>query len=161
MTDIATCLWFDGHAEDAVRFYTSIFRNSSVGAVTRYGSAGQEIHGKPPGSVLTIDFVLDGRPFTALNGGPAFKFNEAVSFMVRCESQDEIDSYWSRLGEGGDPDAQQCGWLKDRFGLSWQVVPAGLGEMLRDPAASARVLTALLTMKKLDLAALERAHQGV
>jgi predicted 3-demethylubiquinone-9 3-methyltransferase (glyoxalase superfamily) len=130
MQKITPCLWFDSNAEAAVNFYTSIFKNSRIGMVSRYGEAGHEIHGKPAGSVLTIEFELNGQAFTALNGGPTFKFNEAVSFQVGCESQEEIDYYWGKLSEDGDKNAQQCGWLKDKFGVSWQIVPNVLGTML-------------------------------
>jgi predicted 3-demethylubiquinone-9 3-methyltransferase (glyoxalase superfamily) len=159
---IAPCLWFDSEAEDAARFYTAIFPNSGVERIARYEKAGFEIHGRPEGSVMTVDFVLDGHPFTALNGGPAFTFNEAVSFQVLCATQEEVDHYWDRLSEGGDPAAQQCGWLKDRFGVSWQVVPVQVQELLDspDPARRGRVMEALLAMKKLDVAGLERAAEG-
>jgi len=130
--------------------------------VARYGDAGREIHQRPPGSVMIVSFELDGQPFTALNGGPLFRFSEAVSFEVRCESQEEVDYYWNKLGQDGDPAAQQCGWLKDRFGLSWQIVPAVLWEMIRDPdhVKSQRVMSALMPMKKLDIAALQSAFAG-
>jgi len=156
---IVPCLWFDTQAEEAARFYTGIFPNSRIGAIARYGEAGREVHGRPAGSALTVEFELDEQPFVALNGGPQFTFNEAVSFRVLCRTQEEVDYYWSRLSEGGDPNAQQCGWLKDKYGVSGQVVPAVLAPMLRDPdrAKSERVMEALLTMKKLDIAALERA----
>jgi predicted 3-demethylubiquinone-9 3-methyltransferase (glyoxalase superfamily) len=159
---INPCLWFDDQAEQAAAFYTSVFPDSRITAVSRYGKAGFEIHGRPPGSVLTVAFELDGQPFTALNGGPAFKFNEAISLQVSCDTQQEIDHYWERLSAGGDERAQQCGWLKDRFGVSWQVVPAALPEMMTDPdpARSERVMVALLQMKKLDLEQLRRAHAG-
>jgi predicted 3-demethylubiquinone-9 3-methyltransferase (glyoxalase superfamily) len=159
---ITPCLWFDDQAEQAARFYTAIFPNSKIGAVTRYTEVGQEFHGRAPGSVMTVAFELDGQPFTALNGGPVFRFNEAISFQVVCRTQDEVDSYWQRLSAGGDPAAQQCGWLKDQFGVSWQVVPAELIDMLRDPdtAKSQRATAAMLQMKKLDLAALRRAYGG-
>jgi predicted 3-demethylubiquinone-9 3-methyltransferase (glyoxalase superfamily) len=159
---ITPCLWFDNQAEEAARFYVSIFENSSIGAITRYGKEGFEIHGRPAGSVMTVTFRLDGEEFTALNGGPHFKFSEAVSFVVRCGAQAEIDHYWEKLSEGGDEAARQCGWLKDKYGLSWQIVPVALFEMLqdRDPAKSDRVMKALLQMKKLDLAALQRAYEG-
>lgn len=160
---ITPCLWFDDQAEEAARFYVSIFANSSIGAITRYGKEGFEIHGRPAGSVLTVSFRLEGQEFTALNGGPHFKFNEAISLVVRCEDQAEVDRLWARLGEGGDEAAQQCGWLKDRYGLSWQVAPAPLFDMLADPdwRRTERVMKALLQMKKLDLAALRRAYDGV
>lgn len=159
---ISPCLWFDTQAEDAARFYTSIFKDSRITAITHYGSAGQEITGKPPGSVLTVTFVLNGFPVTALNGGPHFKFNEAVSLQIDCDTQEELDYYWQRLSEGGDPQAQQCGWLKDKFGLSWQVAPRVLEKMITDPdrAKSDRAFQAMLQMKKLDIAELERAYAG-
>ncbi|NUR56675.1 MAG: VOC family protein [Acidobacteria bacterium] len=159
---IAPCLWFDSQAEEAAAFYTGIFRNSRIVEITRYGEAGREIHGRPPGSVMTVAFELDGQMFTALNGGPVFTFNEAISLQVYCDTQDEIDDYWNRLGAGGDPKAQQCGWLKDRFGVSWQIVPKMLSELLKDPhsAKSQRAMTAMLAMKKLDIAAMQRAYAG-
>jgi predicted 3-demethylubiquinone-9 3-methyltransferase (glyoxalase superfamily) len=159
---ITPCLWFDRQAEDAATFYTSIFKNSRIGAISRYGEAGREHHGMPPGTVLTVSFELDGHSFTALNGGPQFTFNEAISLQVNCDTQQEIDHYWNALSAGGEPRAQQCGWLKDRFGLSWQVVPTVLPRLMTDPdpKKSERVMTALLKMKKLDIAALERAHAG-
>jgi len=157
---IAPCLWFDHEAEDAAKFYTSIFPNSRIVEISRYGEAGHEVHGRPAGSVMTVAFELDGQPFTALNGGPVFKFNEAISLQVSCETQQEVDHYWNRLCEGGDPNAQQSGWLKDKYGVSWQVVPRVLSELMRDPdpARSGRVMEALLKMKKLDIATLKHAH---
>ncbi len=162
MPRITPCLWYDDEAEEAARFYVGIFPNSRVLHVTRFGEAGHEIHGRPAGSVMTVEFELDGQPFTALNGGPLFKFNEAVSFQVECATQAEVDYYWDRLSAGGDPQAQQCGWLKDRYGVSWQVVPVVLRKLLAgtDRAASERLMQALLQMKKLDIAALERAYAG-
>jgi len=159
---IAPCLWFDDQAEAAVRFYTGIFRNSRIVAISRYAEAGREIHGRPPGSVLTVAFELDGQPFTALNGGPVFKFNEAISLQVNCQTQAEVDYYWEKLGAGGDDSAQQCGWLKDRYGVSWQIVPTVLMEMMTnpDPVKSNRAMAAMLQMKKLDIAGLERAYSG-
>jgi predicted 3-demethylubiquinone-9 3-methyltransferase (glyoxalase superfamily) len=161
MQKITPCLWFDSNAEEAVNFYTAIFKNSKIGNISRYGEAGYEIHGKPAGTVLTIEFELNGQAFTALNGGPMFKFNEAVSFQVGCESQEEVDYYWEKLSAGGDKKAQQCGWLKDKYGLSWQIVPTVLGRMLRDKDArkSERVMKALLQMKKLDIKALQQAYE--
>jgi predicted 3-demethylubiquinone-9 3-methyltransferase (glyoxalase superfamily) len=155
-------LWFDDQAEEAVGFYTSIFQNSRVLATSRYGEEGREIHGKPAGSVMTVAFELDGQAFTALNGGPIFKFNEAVSLQVSCETQEEVDRYWEKLSQGGDPGAQQCGWLKDRYGLSWQIVPRVLVEMISGPtsAESERVMKALLPMKKIDIGELKRAYAG-
>ncbi len=159
---IAVCLWFDDQAEAAAQFYTAIFPNSRIVAVTRYSDVGHEIHGREPGSVMTVEFELDGQSFTALNGGPIFKFNEAVSLQVFCDTQAEIDSFWEKLSAGGDPKAQQCGWLKDRYGLSWQVVPRGMAEMLKNPEseASKRAMAAVLKMKKLDIAALQNAFEG-
>jgi predicted 3-demethylubiquinone-9 3-methyltransferase (glyoxalase superfamily) len=161
-TRISPCLWFDDRAEEAARFYTEIFPNSRIVRYTRFGDAGHEIHGRPPGSVMTVTFELDGMEFTGLNGGPMFTFSEAVSFQVFCDTQEELDRYWEALGAGGDPDAQQCGWLKDRFGLSWQVVPRGMDEMFMDHASPgfARAMEAMLQMKKLDIAALRRAYEG-
>jgi predicted 3-demethylubiquinone-9 3-methyltransferase (glyoxalase superfamily) len=159
---ITPCLWFDHQAEEAATFYVSIFDNSSVGKVTRYGKEGFEIHGRPEGSAMTVSFRLEGEEFAALNGGPHFKFNEAISFVVRCETQAEIDHYWEKLSEGGDEKAQQCGWLKDKYGLSWQIVPSALFDMTNDAdaAKSGRAMKALLQMKKLDLAALKQAYEG-
>ena len=159
---ITPCLWFDDEAEEAVTFYTGIFRNSKVLNVSRYGEAGHEIHGKPAGTVLTVAFELEGQAFTALNGGPVFKFNEAISFQVDCETQDDVDHYWEKLSEGGDPKAQQCGWLKDKYGVSWQVVPRVLVEMTSDPDSekSGRAMEAMLQMKKIDIAELKRAYRG-
>jgi predicted 3-demethylubiquinone-9 3-methyltransferase (glyoxalase superfamily) len=158
---ITPCLWFDGQAEAAAGFYTSVFPNSRITAVSRYGEAGREIHGGQPGSVLTIGFELDGVAFTALNGGPRFKFTEAISLQVNCDTQQEIDRYWARLTEGGEPQAQQCGWLKDRFGLSWQVVPTSMARLMTTGGDKAeRVMSAVLNMKKIDIAALERAYAG-
>jgi predicted 3-demethylubiquinone-9 3-methyltransferase (glyoxalase superfamily) len=159
---ITPCLWFDSEAEDAAKFYTSIFKNSKIGTISRYGEAGKEFHGKEPGSVLTMEFELDGQAFTALNGGPLFKFNEAISFQVSCENQEELDYYWEKLSAGGDPKAQQCGWLKDKFGVSWQVVPAILPKLMSDPDAkkTERMMQALFQMKKLDIKQLQAAHAG-
>ena len=159
---IAPCLWFDDQAEEAARFYTGIFPNSRIVAVSRYGEAGREFHGKPPGSVMTVAFELDGQAFTALNGGPIFKFNEAISLQVNCDTQEEVDYYWDKLSEGGDEKAQQCGWLKDKYGVSWQVVPVILPEMLMDPESSKsqRAMQAMLQMKKIDIGELQRAYAG-
>jgi predicted 3-demethylubiquinone-9 3-methyltransferase (glyoxalase superfamily) len=159
---IAPCLWFDAQAEEAATFYTSIFPNSKVLAVTRYSEVGRDIHGRPAGSVMTVEFQLGGQAFTALNGGPVFRVNEAISFQVLCDTQEEIDYFWARLSEGGDPKAQQCGWLKDRFGVSWQVLPSGMAEMLRDQRADGarRAMAAVLRMKKIDIAELKRAYAG-
>lgn len=159
---ISPCLWFDDQAEAAARFYVSIFRKAKVTSVTRYPAVAKEVHGREAGSVLTVEFVLNGLAFTALNGGPLFKFNEAISMQVICRTQAEIDYYWEKLGAGGDENARQCGWLKDRFGMSWQVVPAGMARMLKDPKSKAteRVFAAVMTMKKLDIAGLKAAWQG-
>ena len=158
----APCLWFDHEAEEAAAFYVSVFKNSKITSVSRYTAAGQEIHGRPPGSVMVVEFELDGQPFTALNGGPVFKLNEAVSFQLMCETQDEVDYFWNKLSEGGDPKAQQCGWLKDKYGLSWQVVPKVLTEMLKDHQSvkAQRAMDAMLRMKKIDIAELERPVAG-
>lgn len=161
MQKISPCLWFDNNAEDAVNFYASIFKNSKIGNVTRYGKEGYEIHKKNEGSVMTINFELEGQKFLALNGGPIFKFNEAISFQVYCDTQEEIDYYWNKLTEGGDKNAQVCGWLKDKFGVSWQVVPVALIKMLEDKDSSKteRVMKAMLQMRKLDIDALTKAYQ--
>ena len=159
---ITPCLWFDDRAEEAAEFYTAIFRNSRIVSTTRYGEAGHEVHGKPAGTVLTVAFELDGQAFTALNGGPSFQFNEAISFQVNCETQEEVDYYWEKLSDGGDERAQQCGWLKDRYGASWQVVPTALREMIREPDSekSQRAMAAMLRMKKIDIDELRRAYAG-
>ena len=159
---ITPCLWFDSLAEEAAEFYVSVFKNSKITSVARYTKAGQETHKQRPGSVMTVAFELDGQKFTALNGGPVFKFNEAVSLQVNCSNQEEIDHYWGKLSRGGDPKAQQCGWLKDKYGLSWQVVPTVLPEMLKDHESSKaqRAMEALLRMKKIEIAELERAVAG-
>jgi len=154
---ITPSFWFDRQAEEAAKYYTSIFPNSSMGRISRYGKEGYEIHQMPAGTVLTVDFTLDGQKFSALNGGPLFTFNESISFIVSCKDQQELDYYWDRLKEGGDERSQQCGWLKDKFGVSWQVVPAILPQLMDDPARSGRVMTALLKMKKLDIKQLEKA----
>ena len=161
MQKITPCLWFDSNAEEAVNFYTSIFKNSKIGNVSRYGEAGHEIHGKTAGTVMTIEFELNGQAFTALNGGPVFKFNEAISFQVSCESQEEVDCYWGKLSEGGDKKAQRCGWLKDKFSVSWQIVPTALGKMLQDKDAkkSESVMKALLQMTKIDIERLKQAYE--
>jgi len=155
-------LWFDKQAEEAATFYTSVFKNSKIGKKAYYGKEGFEIHGMPEGTVMTIAFELDGQQFVGLNGGPYFKFSEAVSFIVNCGDQEEIDHFWNKLKEGGDDKSQQCGWLKDKFGLSWQIVPAALPGMIANGTTeqSERVMKALLQMKKLDVAALEKAYEG-
>ena len=157
---ITPCLWFDKQAEEAARFYTRIFKNSKIGAISRYGEAGREVHGQAPGTAMTVQFELNGQPFTALNGGPHFKFNEAISLYVNCQTQEEVGELWDKLTAGGEE--SRCGWLKDKYGLSWQIVPAVLPDLLSDPdpAKSDRVMSALLRMKKLDIAELRRAHAG-
>ncbi len=159
---ITPCLWFDNQAEAAANFYTGIFQHSKIKKVSRYTEAGRETHHKPAGSVMTVEFELDGQTFTALNGGPEFKFNEAVSFQIHCQTQQDIDYFWERLTAGGDPSAQVCGWLKDRFGVSWQVVPDRLTQLLadEDEAVRSRVMNAMLKMKKIDLNAIERAAKS-
>jgi predicted 3-demethylubiquinone-9 3-methyltransferase (glyoxalase superfamily) len=160
---ITPCLWFDTQAEEAANFYVGIFKNSRISGLSRYGEAGREVHGMPAGTVLTVAFELNGQPFTAMNGGPVFKFNEAISFQVNCDTQQEIDYFWARLGAGGPEEARQCGWLKDRYGVSWQVVPRELGERMMtsgDQVRTDRVMTALLKMKRLDIAELQRAYWG-
>lgn len=156
MQKITPCLWFDTNAEEAVKFYTSVFKNSNIGNIARYGK-GMPL---PEGTVLTIAFQLNGQQFTALNGGPKFKFTEAISFVVNCETQEELDSYWIKLTDGGAE--VQCGWLKDKYGMSWQIVPVVLGEMLKDkdPEKSARVMQAVMQMVKLDIEALKQAYKG-
>ena len=159
---ITPCLWFDDQAEEAARFYTGIFRNSKIVTITRYSDAGQEIHGKPAGAVMVVAFELDGQTFTALNGGPIFKFTEAISFQIHCDTQEEVDYYWGKLSQGGDPKDQVCGWLKDQYGASWQVVPTVLPELLKDHQSekTKRAMNAMLQMKKIDIAELERAYSG-
>lgn len=159
MQKITPCLWFDNQAEEAVHFYVSLFKNSKVGAVTRYTGESAKVSGRPEGSVMTIAFELDGQPFMAINGGPIFKFTEAFSLVINCDTQDEIDHFWNNLtSSGGQP--SQCGWLKDRYGLSWQVVPTALGRLLSssDPQKSQRVMQTLLQMTKLDINKLQQAH---
>jgi predicted 3-demethylubiquinone-9 3-methyltransferase (glyoxalase superfamily) len=159
---IRNCLWFADEAEEAASYYVGIFPNSRIVRVARYGKEGFEVHQRPAGSVMTVDFELDGQRFLALNGGPVFKFNEAVSLMVYCADQREVDYYWEKLTAGGPPGAQQCGWLKDKFGLSWQVVPEPMLALVSDPSSpgSQRAFGAMMEMKKLDLAALEKAYAG-
>jgi predicted 3-demethylubiquinone-9 3-methyltransferase (glyoxalase superfamily) len=157
---ITPCLWFDSEAEEAANAYVAIFENSRIVSTSRYGEEGHDIHGREAGSVMTVEFEIEGQRFVALNGGPHFKFNEAVSFQVHCETQEAIDYFWSRLSEHGQEGP--CGWLKDRYGLSWQVVPVVLPDMLMDPdpKKTARVTQAFLQMKKFNIAALERAYRG-
>ena len=157
MQKITPFLWFDHQAEEAVKFYTSIFKNSGIGKIARYDKAAEKAAGRPAGSVMTVEFQLEGQDFVALNGGPHFKFTEAVSFVVNCETQAEVDRFWKRLSAGGKE--VQCGWLKDKYGLSWQIVPTVLGELLsdKDPAKSQRVMEAMLKMVKLDIRKLKQA----
>ena len=159
---ISPFLWFDQQAEEAAQFYVSVFPNSKITAVSRYPKAGQETHGRPAGSVMVVDFELDGQSFRALNAGPHFTFNEAVSMQINCATQQEIDYYWNKLSQGGDPKAQVCGWLKDRFGLSWQVTPTIMDEMFKDHDSpqAARAMEAMMKMKKLNIAELQRAYNG-
>jgi len=153
---ITPCLWFDDQGEAAAQLYTSIFPNSSIGAVSRYGKEGFEIHGKPEGTAMTVNFTLNGQPYTALNGGPQFKFSEAISFQVFCETQEEIDHFWNSLTADGGEEGP-CGWLKDKFGLSWQIVPSIMQELMSDPARAGRVTNAFMKMRKLDIEALRNA----
>jgi predicted 3-demethylubiquinone-9 3-methyltransferase (glyoxalase superfamily) len=157
---ITPFLWFDDQAEEAVKFYTEIFEKSKIKDITRYDDEGAKVSGRPKGSVMTVAFELAGQEFVALNGGPLFKFTEAVSFVVNCKTQKEVDHFWEKLTEGGDE--VQCGWLKDRYGLSWQIVPTALNQMLRDedPQKAQRVMAAMLKMKKIDIAELKRAYDG-
>jgi predicted 3-demethylubiquinone-9 3-methyltransferase (glyoxalase superfamily) len=162
MQKITANLWFDNKAEEAVKFYTSVFKNSKIGKTSRYGKEGFEIHHMPEGTVMTMSFTLEGQEFLALNGGPIFKFTEAVSFIVNCNDQEEVDYYWNKLKEGGDEKSQVCGWLKDKYGLSWQIIPVVLPEMLSDSdkEKAGRVMRAMLQMKKIDIAELKKAQQG-
>lgn len=159
MQKITPCLWFNDNAEEAVDFYRSVFKNSKITSTARYGEAGAAASGRPKGSVMTIVFELDGQEFMALNGGPHFKFTPAISLMVNCKRQAELDEYWGKLSEGGA--TQQCGWLTDKYGVSWQIVPAALGQMVQDsePERSERVMKAILQMEKLDLQTLQEAYE--
>jgi predicted 3-demethylubiquinone-9 3-methyltransferase (glyoxalase superfamily) len=160
---ISTNLWFDNQAEEAANFYTSIFKNSSIGRITRYGKERHDSLGIPEGKVMTVQFNLEGQDFIALNGGPHYKFTEAISFVVNCESQEEIDYYWENLSKGGDEKAQVCGWLKDQFGVSWQIVPTVLSELINDPdiEKSERVMKTLLqTKNKISIDSLMKAFEG-
>jgi predicted 3-demethylubiquinone-9 3-methyltransferase (glyoxalase superfamily) len=161
MQKITPFLWFDGKAEEAANFYASVFKNSKIVSVARYGEEGAKASGMPKGTAMTVAFQLDGQEFVALNGGPHFKFTEAISFVVNCKTQDEVDHYWEKLSAGGDEKARQCGWLKDKYGLSWQIVPTVLVEMLqdKDPKKSERVMETLLKMKKLDIKTLKQAYE--
>lgn len=159
---ITPCLWFDDQAEAAANFYCGIFKNSTTVSISRYGEAGFEIHGKAAGTLLVVAFELDGQAFTALNGGRQFTFSEAISLQINCATQEEVDYFWQKLSAGGDEKAQQCGWLKDQYGVSWQIVPDRLPALLGDPCSdnSQRAMTALLQMKKIDIAELQRAYAG-
>ena len=157
-TKILPCLWFDSEAEEAAKFYASIFKNAKIGKINRYGKEGFEVHGRKEGTVMTVEFEIEGQKFVALNGGPHFKFNEAVSFQIHCETQQEIDHFWSKLAEGGKE--QPCGWVKDKFGLCWQVIPNALPQMLMDDDSqkAQRVMKSMLQMSKIDMDALKRAQ---
>jgi predicted 3-demethylubiquinone-9 3-methyltransferase (glyoxalase superfamily) len=159
MQKITPCLWFDDKAEEAATFYTSIFKNSKIVKIARYGEAGAEVSGRPKGTVMTVTFHLEEQEFMALNGGPQFKFTEAISFVVNCQTQEEVDEYWEKLSDRGQE--VQCGWLKDKYGLSWQIVPTILGEMLNDPdpKKAERVMTAMLQMKKIDINGLKQVYE--
>jgi predicted 3-demethylubiquinone-9 3-methyltransferase (glyoxalase superfamily) len=159
MQKITPFLWFDDKAEEAATFYTSVFKNSKIVNIARYGDAGAEVAGRPKGTVMTVAFQLEGQEFVALNGGPQFKFTEAVSFVVNCQTQEEVDEYWEKLSDGGQE--VQCGWLKDKYGLSWQIVPTILSEMLNDPdpKKAERVMKAMLQMKKIDIKGLKQAYE--
>lgn len=161
MQKITPFLWFDSNAEEAVKFYVSIFKNSKVGKVTRYNEASSKAAGRPDGSVMTMEFQLEGQSFTAINGGPHFKFTEAISFVVDCETQEEVDYFWKKLTADGGQESQ-CAWLKDKYGLSWQIVPRVLIEMIgdKDPQKAQRVMEAMLQMKKINIATLQRAYDG-
>ena len=161
MQKITPFLWFDSQAEEAVNFYVSLFKNSKIINIARYEEAGAKASGKPVGLAMVVDFELEGQPFHALNGGPVFKFTEAISFMVNCTTQEEVDYYWEKLS--ADPNAEQCGWLKDKYGLSWQIVPKQLGELMsdKDPVKAGRVMQAMLQMKKIDIKKLQHAHDEV
>ncbi len=159
MQKITPFLWFDNQAEEAANFYTSVFKNSKIGSVARYGEEGAEVSGQPKGSVMTVEFELEGQKFVALNGGPLFTFSPAISFVVNCEAQEEVDELWEKLSEGGE--TQRCGWLKDKYGVSWQIVPTVLVEMLQDKDAekAKRVMNAMLQMDKIDIAGLKQAYE--
>jgi predicted 3-demethylubiquinone-9 3-methyltransferase (glyoxalase superfamily) len=169
MKRITPCLWFDSNAEEAAKFYTSIFNDapgkkgaSKITNISHYGESGSKASGRPKGSVMTVLFELQGQEYMALNGGPMFKFSEAISLMVMCESQEEIDYYWKALGGAGGGEDSVCGWLKDKFGLSWQIAPTAMNEMMQngDPKQQERMMSALMGMKKLDIAALQKAYEG-
>lgn len=162
MQKIVPNLWFDNEAEEAAGFYVSVFKNSKMGAITRYPKSAEEVSGKPAGSVMTVEFELDGQQFIGINGGPDFKFSEAISFMISCKDQEEIDYYWEKLTANGGEEGP-CGWLKDKFGLSWQVVPMGMDEYLshKNPEVAEKTMAAFLKMKKIDIETLKKAHEEV
>lgn len=159
---ITTCLWFDTQAEEAANYYVGIFKNSRIKDIGRYGEGGKEIHGRKAGSVMIVVFELDGHAFTALNGGPHFQFTPAISMQVSCKNQAEVDHYWDKLSAGGDPKAQQCGWLKDKYGLSWQIVPDIVPKLLGDAGSvkSQRAMNEMMKQTKPDIAAMQRAYDG-
>lgn len=159
---LTTCLWFERQAEEAARYYTSIFKDGRIGRIAYYTKEGFEVHQMPEGSVMTIEFEIGGQSLLGLNGGPHFKFNEAISFVINCKSQEEVDYYWDKLTQGGDPKAQVCGWLKDKYGVSWQVVPTILNDMILDPDKDKanKAMAAMLKMKKLDIKPLEEAYNS-
>lgn len=161
MKRLTTCLWFENQAEEAARYYTSVFKNAKMGKITKYGEAAAKASGRPKGSTMTVEFEIAGQEFMGLNGGPEFKFSEAISIVVNCENQREVDDYWTKLLAGGGTESV-CGWLKDKFGLSWQITPTVLTEMIQDedPEKAERVMAAMLTMRKIDIAALEAAYEG-
>jgi predicted 3-demethylubiquinone-9 3-methyltransferase (glyoxalase superfamily) len=159
---ITPCLWFDNQAEEAAKYYTAIFKDAKISKISRYGKAGHEIHGQAEGTVMTVEFELGGQPFSALNGGPMFQFNEAISLQVPCDTQQEADYYWDKLSEGGDERAQQCGWLKDKYGVSWQIFPKELNELVSDPDSekSQRAMQAMLHMKKIEIEKIRQAYES-
>jgi predicted 3-demethylubiquinone-9 3-methyltransferase (glyoxalase superfamily) len=161
LSQISPCLWFDGQAEEAANFYTSIFKGGKINHVQRYNDAGMEAHGQKPGSAMVVSFELNGHSFTALNGGPQFKFSPAISFQIECADQEEVDHYWDKLKDGGDPTKQRCGWVEDKFGVSWQVIPKALFKMIADtnPEKSKRTYEAMMGMQKFDIAVLERVFR--
>lgn len=161
MPKITPFLWFDHQAEEATKFYASIFKKSKIGKITRYGKEGYEFHKMPEGKVMTVEFQIEGQKFTALNGGPVFNFNGGISFVVNCENQEEVDYYWKKLSKGGDEKAQMCGWLKDKYGMSWQIIPTVLIKMLqdKDKKKAGRVMNAMLQMKKIEIKKLKQAFE--
>jgi predicted 3-demethylubiquinone-9 3-methyltransferase (glyoxalase superfamily) len=160
MPKITPFLWFDTQAEQAVKYYTTIFKKSKVTSISRYGEAGSKVAGRPKNSVMTIAFQIEGQPFVALNGGPIFKFNESISFVVNCKTQKEMDYYWNKLSKGGDAQGQQCGWLKDKFGVSWQIVPDQMEKWMKNPVTAEKVMAAVLQMKKINLSTLQKAAKS-